>query len=89
MLVNVAAMAVTSTQPTTAAAIVNVQTGLNINSKKQVACLLGMKNQLADKLNCDVIHHALNGLSVAQKAEEKWSANDNMVEYLDRSLDWY
>jgi hypothetical protein len=44
MLVNVAAMAVASTQPTTAVAIVNAQTpGLNI-THKQVAYLLGMKN---------------------------------------------
>jgi hypothetical protein len=81
MLVNVAAMAVASAQPTTAAAIVKAQTGLNI-TRKQVAYLLGM-NRLAEKLNSDVIHRAINGLSVAQKEEERWSANDNMLEYLE------
>jgi hypothetical protein len=53
-LINVAAMATANTRPTTAAAIVKARTGLNI-SRKQVAYLLGM-NQLADKLNLDVIH---------------------------------
>jgi hypothetical protein len=78
-LINVAVMAAANTRPSTAAAILNAQTGLAI-SRKQIAYLLGM-NRLADKLNSDVIHRAL---SRSQKEEEKWSADDNMLEYLER-----
>jgi hypothetical protein len=81
-LIDVAAMAVANTRPTTAAAIVNARTGLNI-SRKQVAYLLGM-SRLADKLNADVVARALNGLSLAQKEAENWSADDKMLEYLER-----